>query len=102
MKKIDIIGLGEIVVDWVATIPHFPKPDEKIDAISENYFPGGVTANYLVAVARLGVSCGFIGAVGNDTYGNLLFEDLIRERVDTTFTFKKKDMRTPINFHFYI
>lgn len=100
MKNIDIIGLGEIVVDWVATIPHFPRPDEKIDAISENYFPGGVTANYLVAVARLGVSCGFIGAVGDDTYGNFLIEDLIRERVDTTFTLKKKDMITPINFIF--
>ena len=35
MQKIDIIGLGEVVVDWVAEIPHFPKPDEKIDAISE-------------------------------------------------------------------
>ncbi len=100
MKNIDIIGLGELVVDWVATIPHFPRPDEKIDAISENYFPGGVTANYLVAVARLGVSCGFIGAVGDDTYGNFLIEDLIKERVDTTFTLKKKDMITPINFIF--
>ncbi|MFX1574632.1 MAG: carbohydrate kinase family protein [Promethearchaeota archaeon] len=100
MKKIDIIGLGEIVVDWVATIPHFPKPDEKIDAISENYFPGGVTANYLVAVARLGVSCGFIGAVGDDAYGNFLIEDLIKEEVDTTFTLRKKDMITPINFIF--
>lgn len=33
MEKIDIIGLGEIVVDWVAEIPLFPKLDEKIDAI---------------------------------------------------------------------
>ena len=56
MDKIDIIGLGEVVVDWVSKIPHFPKPDEKIDALSENYFSGGVTANYLVAVSRLGVN----------------------------------------------
>ncbi|GAH61586.1 unnamed protein product, partial [marine sediment metagenome] len=44
MKQVDIVGLGEIVLDWVTEIPHFPKPDEKIDALSENYFPGGVTA----------------------------------------------------------
>ena len=49
MGKVDIIGLGEIVVDWVTPIPHFPKPDEKVNALSENYFSGGVTANFLVA-----------------------------------------------------
>ena len=70
MRSLDIVGLGEVVVDWVAEVPHFPKPDEKIDALSENYFSGGVTANYLVAISRLGVSCGFIGAVGDDSYGD--------------------------------
>ncbi len=100
MGKIDIIGLGEVVVDWVAEIPYFPKPDEKIDAISENYFSGGVTANYLVAVSRLGVSCGFIGAVGDDSYGSFLIEDFIKERVDVSFTLKKEGKKTPINFIF--
>jgi len=100
MKKVDIIGLGEVVVDWVAEIPHFPKSDEKIDAISESYFSGGVTANYLVAVARLGGSCGFIGAVGEDSYGDFLIDDFKDENVDITLTFKKKDLKTPVNFIF--
>jgi ribokinase len=100
MKKVDIIGLGEAVVDWVAEIPHFPKPDEKIDALSENYFPGGVTANYLVAIARLGGICGFIGAVGDDSYGDFLIEDFQKEKVDTMLTLKKKENKTPVNFIF--
>ncbi|MHA2393848.1 MAG: carbohydrate kinase family protein [Promethearchaeota archaeon] len=100
MKKLDIIGLGEVVVDWVTKIPHFPKPDEKVDAISEDYFPGGVTANYVVCIARLGVSCGFMGAVGDDTYGDYLINDFAKENVDTTFTIKKKEMKTPVNFIF--
>jgi len=100
MKKIEIIGLGEVVLDWVAEIPVFPKPDEKIDALSENYFSGGVTANYLVAVARLGVNCGFVGAVGDDEYGNFLIEDFQKENVDTTLTIKKKGKKTPVNFIF--
>jgi len=102
MGKIDIIGLGEAVVDWVAEIPHFPKPDEKIDAITENYFSGGVTANYLVAVARLGVSCGFIGAVGDDLYGDFLVRDFKREKIDTTLLLKKKGKKTPVNFIFVV
>ncbi|MHA1149998.1 MAG: carbohydrate kinase family protein [Promethearchaeota archaeon] len=100
MKNIDILGLGEVVLDWVAEIPHFPKPDEKIDALSENFFSGGVTANYLVAVARLGVSCGFIGAVGDDNYGDFLIQDFKNENVNTTLTFKKEKMKTPVNFIF--
>ncbi|MFX1493291.1 MAG: carbohydrate kinase family protein [Promethearchaeota archaeon] len=100
MKEVDIVGLGEVVVDWVAKIPHFPRPDEKVDAITENYFPGGVTANFLVAIARLGGKCGFIGAVGDDSYGDYLIEDFKYENIDTTFTFKKKGKKTPINFIF--
>jgi ribokinase len=100
MKKIDIIGLGEVVVDWATEIPHFPRPDEKIDAISENYFAGGVTGNYLVAVARLGVSCGFIGAIGDDSYGDFLIEDFKTENIDTSHTIKKLGKKTPVNFIF--
>ena len=100
MNKIDIIGLGEVVVDWVSKIPHFPKPDEKIDALSENYFSGGVTANYLVAVSRLGVKSGFIGAVGSDYYGEFLIKDFKIENVDTSFTLKKSGLKTPVNFIF--
>lgn len=94
----EIIGLGEIVVDWVAQIPHFPKPDEKIDSIHQENFGGGVTANYLVATSRLGVKSGFIGAVGQDDYGEFLIEDLKREGVDTKCTFQKGDLKTPVNF----
>ncbi|MFX1503573.1 MAG: carbohydrate kinase family protein [Promethearchaeota archaeon] len=102
MGKVDIIGLGEVVVDWVTQIPHFPKPDEKVNALSENYFSGGVTANFLVAVARLGVSCGFIGAVGDDTHGAFLIRDFKKEKVDTTFTIIKKGYKTPVNFIFVV
>lgn len=100
MKQVDIVGLGEVVLDWVTEIPHFPKPDEKIDALSENYFPGGVTANYLVATSRLGGNSGFIGAVGDDSYGDFLIKDFIEEHVDTTFVKKIVDKKTPVNFIF--
>ena len=98
MKNVDIIGLGEVVVDWVAIIPHYPKPDDKVDAITEDYFSGGVTANYLVAIARLGGSCGFIGAVGDDDYGKFLLNDFEAENVDTSMTIMKEEKATPVNF----
>ncbi|MFX1426605.1 MAG: carbohydrate kinase family protein [Promethearchaeota archaeon] len=100
MQKIDVVGIGEVVVDWVSRIPKLPKPDEKIDALSEDYFSGGVTANYLVAVSRLGVKSGFIGVVGNDYYGKFLIEDFKKENVDTSFTLEKSQFKTPVNFIF--
>ncbi len=100
MKEIDIIGVGEVVVDWVTEVPHFPEPDEKIDALSENYFAGGVTANFLVAAAHLGVRCGFIGAVGDDSYGDFLISNFRKERVNTQFLIKKRGKKTPVNFIF--
>ena len=100
MKQVNIVGLGEVVLDWVAEVPHFPKPDEKIDALSENYFPGGVTANYLVALARLEGRCGFIGAVGDDPYGDLLIDDFLKENIDTSYIVRKRDKKTPVNFIF--
>lgn len=102
VRKIDIIGLGEVVIDWVSEIPYFPRPDEKINAITESFFPGGVTANFLVAVARMGISCGFIGAVGDDTYGDILIEDFKKENVDTRLIIKKKGFKTPMNFIFVV
>ncbi|MFW9771070.1 MAG: carbohydrate kinase family protein [Candidatus Thorarchaeota archaeon] len=100
MKRVEIIGLGEVVIDWVTELPNFPKPDEKVDAISENYFPGGVTANFLVAAARLGGTCGFIGAVGDDSYGDYLIQDFKREDIDSMFLIKKMNQKTPVNFIF--
>jgi ribokinase len=94
------VGIGEVVVDWVVEVPHYPQPDEKIDALSENQFPGGVTANFLVGVAKLGVKCGFIGAVGDDSDGDFLISDFEKENVDTQCLFKKKGKKTPVNFIF--
>jgi ribokinase len=100
MRPIDIIGVGEVVVDWVMEVPRYPKPDEKLDALSENRFSGGVTANFLVGAAKFGVNCGFIGAVGDDSYGDFLISNFQEEGVDTQYLIKKKGKNTPINFIF--
>jgi len=97
-----ILGLGEIVKDWVSIVPRFPKPDEKIDSELEQYFGGGVTANYIVSTSRLGVSSSFIGAVGDDDAGQFLLEDMKNEGVDTRYLFVKEKARSPVNFIFVI
>jgi len=97
-----IIGLGEVAVDWVARVPHFPKPDEKIDSTQQEIFPGGVTANYVTACSRLGVPTGFIGAGGADEWGEFLLKDFTAEKVDLTFFPLKKGVKSPVNFIFIV
>ncbi len=102
VKPVQIIGLGEIVKDWVSIVPWFPKPDEKIDAELEQYFGGGVTANFVVATSRLGIPSAFIGAVGDDDAGKYLIEDMQQENVDTRYLIAKKGKKSAVNFIFVI
>ncbi len=99
---VEILGLGEVVKDWVAIIEHFPQPDEKVDSKEQKMFSGGVTANFCVAAARLGIQTGFAGAVGEDADGDWLINDFKHEGVDTTVCLKKHGMSTGVNFIFVV
>ena len=67
-----ITTIGEILIDMTQThvdengVPHFAA------------IPGGAPANVAVAVSKLGGEAAFIGCVGNDQYGRLLRDTLIR------------------------
>ena len=96
---VDILGVGACALDMIASVPHFPGPDEKVDAKQYIYLPGGVTGNFVTGVARLkgGFSAGFVGAVGNDEAGEVLLNDFKRENVDVSNT-KIKNSNTATNF----
>ncbi|MHA1297807.1 MAG: carbohydrate kinase family protein [Candidatus Helarchaeota archaeon] len=93
-----ILGLGAVCRDWVSIVDHFPKPDEKVDSLHEEYFPGGVTANYITATQRLGVYSAFIGAVGFDSIGDWLIKDMKNEGQCIDYVIKKHNMVTATNF----
>ncbi len=98
----EILGLGEVVVDWVSLIDHFPEPDEKIDSLRQYMFSGGVTANFSVATSRLGAKTAFFGAIGDDSYGNFLKNDFKNENVDCSYLITKEKKATPVNFIFVV
>ena len=70
-----ITAIGEILVDMTQThidgngIPHFAAN------------PGGAPANVAVVVSKLGGEAAFVGCVGDDLYGRMLRETLIRNGV---------------------
>lgn len=99
----DILTTGEMLID-------FTPVKEVKGALFPN--PGGAPGNVAVQLARLGVSAGFIGKVGNDKFGRLLRCALydngvdVRNLVDdpqrpTTLAFVHLDDSGDRSFTFY-
>lgn len=82
MKKILVVG--SLNMDCVVETPAMPKAGETIAGRSVVLVPGGKGANQAYAVGKLGGNVGMIGAVGNDSFGHALKENLESVDVDTT------------------
>lgn len=75
---VEIVSLGEVLIDLTQT-----GTDEK-GTPRYAAFPGGAPANVAVASARLGADTGFIGLVGDDSFGHQLVDTLDNEGVDVS------------------
>lgn len=90
----EVICLGELLID-------FCPGDANVslgEAQSFTRSPGGAPANVAVAVRRLGRSAGFIGAVGDDSFGEFLAGVLASEGVETVSLLRQPGMPTPLAF----
>ena len=72
---LDVICLGELLIDFVPTPSLSPLSRTRLFRLA----PGGAPANVAVASRRLGMSCGFIGKVGDDPFGRYLRDVLKQE-----------------------
>lgn len=78
-----IVTIGEIVVDWISTIPGFD-----FESSSEFHRAlGGNATNVSVAVSRLGGSSRLIAKIGSDLHSTLVRSKLMEEGVDLEFLY---------------
>jgi len=80
----DVIGLGANASDHLISIPHYPKPGEKVRFSSYRAQGGGQAATALVTVARFGYRTRYFGAVGDDRDGEANLAGLRAEGVDVS------------------
>ena len=80
----DVVGIGSCAVDYVAQVPRLLGPDEKINADRLEIHPGGVTANNLTQIARLGASAGWLGLLGDDDNGRFIRDAFRADGMDLT------------------
>lgn len=83
-------------MDIVTSTTQIPKVGETVLGHSFHTIPGGKGANQAVAAARLGADVTMIGAVGNDSFGHTLVEQLTNEGINTENIMKVKDTSTGI------
>ena len=58
--------------EFFAIVPRLLGPEEKINADRLEVHAGGVTANNLTQVARLGATTGWLGLIGDDDNGRII------------------------------
>lgn len=78
-----VVGLGSCTVDFFAPVPKLIGAEEKINANRLEIHAGGVTANNLTQVARLGATAGWIGLIGDDENGRIIQKEFAEDGMDT-------------------
>lgn len=92
MKKIDVIALGELLIDFTE------------NGISENgnplleANPGGAPCNVLAMLQNLGKKTAFIGKVGKDAFGEYLAETVQGIGIDITGLVQDEEIPTTLAF----
>ena len=73
----DVVALGELLIDFAS-----------LSTDASGYptmaaHPGGAPGNFLAALNAFGAKTGFLGKVGDDTFGHLLLDTLRRAGIET-------------------
>ena len=80
MKKIAVVG--SINLDYMLTVPHMPQTEETLLAQNFETLPGGKGANQAYAAGKLLGNVTRLGAVGDDSAGEVVCESLRSAGVD--------------------
>lgn len=84
MRSGRVVVVGSVNVDLVVSVPRLPRAGETVAGGRFARFGGGKSANQAVAAARLGAPVSFVGAVGEDAFGDEALSELAAEGIDVS------------------
>ncbi|MBI2346183.1 MAG: hypothetical protein HYV03_04745 [Deltaproteobacteria bacterium] len=87
--------VGSVNFDLVVRAPRIVKEGENLPVSNLQTFAGGKGANRAVAAQRLGAKATLIGAVGADTFGGYLQDELAKDGVGLTYLARKDGCGSP-------
>ena len=92
MKNIDVIALGELLIDFTEN-GLSPNQNPLLEAN-----PGGAPCNVLAMLQKLGKKTAFIGKVGKDAFGEYLIETVRKAGIDTANLVQDEEVPTTLAF----
>ncbi len=78
----DVVGLGQSSLDHVVEVDGLPPFGGKERALGYARLPGGQIATALLACARMGLRCSFVGSVGEDAAADEILAPLAGAGID--------------------
>lgn len=93
MPAFDVIGVGALNIDRIYSVPQVVTDGAQlIDEVAVD--AGGCSANTTYALAKLGLRCGFLGAVGDDADAQIVVRSFVDVEVDTGHIVRKPGVAT--------
>ncbi|MCH2171100.1 carbohydrate kinase family protein [Myxococcota bacterium] len=91
---LDVLAVGENSVDQTLRVECAPLPGGKVEILDEQRGPGGQVATAAIACARLGLTCQYLGSVGDDDEAEVVLDALLEAGVDTRAVRRVPGVRT--------
>jgi sugar/nucleoside kinase (ribokinase family) len=92
--RVDVVGVGANSIDFVYTLPAYPRPDgplSKLRIAGTERSPGGQTATVLCACASLGLRTRYVGTISTDENGRLVRDAMASRDVDVSGAIERSD-----------
>ena len=90
----DFVGIGALNLDRLYKVEKIAEGDEEVAIQEAREESGGSAANTIYALGKLGMSVGFIGAIGNDSEAKQVLGSLNSVGCDTSHIKIKAGSRT--------
>jgi len=97
-RPLQVFGLGPCSLDYVARVQAYPPPDVKCEFSEMVIQGGGPVATALVALARWGLSCAYVGVIGDDLFGTMIRASLQEEQIDISGLLTRKGFESQFAF----
>lgn len=88
MNRVTVIG--SCAIDITVIADKRPVAGETILGKGLNMSPGGKGANQAVAAAKLGAEVTMIGCIGNDSYGDMIIDNLKSYGINTNYIVRRE------------
>jgi len=81
----DVIGMGTVAADIIKRVDQLPAVDGFAVIKETSFLPGGSGSNVITQVSRLTAKCAYVAQIGDDQVGDVVFNSLKDEQVDTRY-----------------